>query len=287
MRNPMRSQANDARSTTLHWLGALGLGLALSIQVRAQEEGETVGPPLPELPPQAEDAPGGDARHELIELFHTVERRLEAVDENLAQAGTGVIPLEAPEDSGIDDLLRSAVANSEALTRDIDRMLEIAQELGSMQQQQSQQGQQGQPQQGQQGQSPLDDRPQGGQQDREQTPEGPQDGEGQPNQPDGQEPGEGEDQGEGDDPQQDENGDPNGDDPDGDQDNPDSGSNRPGDDPDSRAGARVAPGTDAERWGELPVRVREVFRNQGREDLPVQYRDWIDAYYRRLNADDR
>jgi hypothetical protein len=29
--------------------------------------------------------------------------------------------------------------------------------------------------------------------------------------------------------------------------------------------------------------MRETFRNQGRNDLPVQYRDWIDSYYRRLN----
>ena len=26
-----------------------------------------------------------------------------------------------------------------------------------------------------------------------------------------------------------------------------------------------------------------MFRNKGSDDLPVQYRDWIDAYYRRLN----
>jgi hypothetical protein len=38
-----------------------------------------------------------------------------------------------------------------------------------------------------------------------------------------------------------------------------------------------------ERWGDLPIQVREVFRNEGGADLPPQYRDWIDAYYRRLN----
>ena len=37
------------------------------------------------------------------------------------------------------------------------------------------------------------------------------------------------------------------------------------------------------RAGELPARVQETFRNQGRDDLPLQYRDWIDSYYRRLN----
>ena len=42
-------------------------------------------------------------------------------------------------------------------------------------------------------------------------------------------------------------------------------------------------GQGAGRWGELPARVRATFRNQGKDDLPVRYREWIDAYYRRLN----
>ena len=28
---------------------------------------------------------------------------------------------------------------------------------------------------------------------------------------------------------------------------------------------------------------RQVFQNQIRDDLPIQYRDWIDSYHRRLN----
>lgn len=39
----------------------------------------------------------------------------------------------------------------------------------------------------------------------------------------------------------------------------------------------------ADRWGDLPLQAREVFRNQGKSDLPPEYVDWIDAYYRRLN----
>jgi len=38
-----------------------------------------------------------------------------------------------------------------------------------------------------------------------------------------------------------------------------------------------------ERWGDLPQQVRDLFRTEGGGDLPAQYRDWIDAYYRRLN----
>ena len=40
----------------------------------------------------------------------------------------------------------------------------------------------------------------------------------------------------------------------------------------------------ADAWGALPPKVQEIFRNEGTEDVPVQYRDWIDAYYRRLSA---
>lgn len=39
-----------------------------------------------------------------------------------------------------------------------------------------------------------------------------------------------------------------------------------------------------DRWGDLPVHVRELFRAQGGGDLPPRYRDWIDAYYKRLNG---
>jgi hypothetical protein len=44
-------------------------------------------------------------------------------------------------------------------------------------------------------------------------------------------------------------------------------------------------GNAADRWGDLPVNVRDVFRAQGGSDLPVRYREWIDAYFKRLNAD--
>jgi hypothetical protein len=32
------------------------------------------------------------------------------------------------------------------------------------------------------------------------------------------------------------------------------------------------------------MHAREVFRNDGGGDVPPYYRDWIDQYYRRLNA---
>lgn len=58
--------------------------------------------------------------------------------------------------------------------------------------------------------------------------------------------------------------------------------------PNSTSGARelqrVQGGEPFDRWGDLPVQAREVFRNHGGSDFPPHYRDWIDQYYRRLNA---
>ncbi|MDP6538187.1 MAG: hypothetical protein QF903_06215 [Planctomycetota bacterium] len=39
----------------------------------------------------------------------------------------------------------------------------------------------------------------------------------------------------------------------------------------------------ADRWGDLPVHVRDLFRYEGGHGMPPEYRDWIDSYYRRLN----
>jgi hypothetical protein len=66
--------------------------------------------------------------------------------------------------------------------------------------------------------------------------------------------------------------------------NPPPGENRPSLPRADEGGAPVAHGDDAERWGLLPERVRQVFQNQITDDLPLQYRDWIDAYYRRMNV---
>ena len=42
-----------------------------------------------------------------------------------------------------------------------------------------------------------------------------------------------------------------------------------------------------DRWGSLPRHAQDVFRSEGGLELPAEYRDWIDAYYRRLNRDER
>ena len=42
----------------------------------------------------------------------------------------------------------------------------------------------------------------------------------------------------------------------------------------------------AGRWGSLPSHAQATFSSRGSDDLPARYRDWIDAYHRRLNRDE-
>jgi hypothetical protein len=59
--------------------------------------------------------------------------------------------------------------------------------------------------------------------------------------------------------------------------------NAPADNPPGSATEAARSGADpADRWGDLPLHVRDVFRAQGGGDMPALYRDWIDAYYRRM-----
>jgi hypothetical protein len=60
--------------------------------------------------------------------------------------------------------------------------------------------------------------------------------------------------------------------------------NKAGDEPPSDElgpGSSKAPLDDG--WGNLPQHVRDTFRSEGRGDMPTRYRDWIDAYYEKLN----
>jgi hypothetical protein len=121
-------------------------------------------------------------------------------------------------------------------------------------------GMAGQPSQS--GESPLDQERQRGPQQQEKTPEAPEPGD----QPEGQKPQDA------DQPQ------------DSAQPNPPQGENRPSRPRLDESGNPVAPGNDGDKWGHLPERVRQVFNNQITDDLPLQYRDWIDSYYRRMNS---
>jgi hypothetical protein len=62
------------------------------------------------------------------------------------------------------------------------------------------------------------------------------------------------------------------------------GRNQEGTASEASDGAKTANHADpTDNWGFLPPQVRDVFRTQGGGDLPAQYREWIDAYYKRLN----
>ncbi|MFT7665568.1 MAG: hypothetical protein ACI87A_003808 [Planctomycetota bacterium] len=45
--------------------------------------------------------------------------------------------------------------------------------------------------------------------------------------------------------------------------------------------------SESANWGDLPRHAQRVFRAEGDGEIPAQYRDWIDAYYRKLNSDRR
>lgn len=239
-------------------LGILVVSSALGALAAGQETA-----PKPELP--LELFPADDPRNEIIRLFHQVEQELQAIDVELLDASAGRTALSEVGDGGIEKLLRSSRAKSDEVVSGIDKILELAAQLQGggtcMSQGMS-------PSSAKQGESPLDQARDQGPTQREKTPEGP-----------GEKPGQkdpGQEQPDGSQPQANAK-------PDGPLPNPPDGENRPGDPRVDEAGQPVTPGTDADRWGFLPERVRETFRNQGADDLPVQYRDWIDSYYRRLN----
>ncbi|MCZ6597666.1 MAG: hypothetical protein O7B99_08515 [Planctomycetota bacterium] len=209
----------------------------------AQEEGER--PALPEGLLQQQSI-----QDEMTQLFLRVERNLKRIDLKLNDAGAGEASLAEVEDSGLDQLLRDTQADGRQVVSDIDRILQLVVQSGSS----SASGAMGQ---GQPEESPLDRQRDQGPRDREKTPD-------RPDQPNQDEPRQGEE-------------------PDSPFGSDDPGVNREGSPHDPESGDPVPVDQDADPWGMLPTRTRDVFRNEGNDDLPVQYRDWIDAYYRRLN----
>ena len=259
---------------------ALGTASAASLSAGSQEEG---GPQEEQERPTVEDLlegtgmDNGGEQAELLQLFKDVELNLQRIDDFLFEAAAAEEDLSVRE-SGLAELLDETDRASAETVAAIDRILEISKNLAEQSPQQQQQQQQDQQQQQQQGQgqqqsqqppenSPLDrPRPQPQQQDGQNQPEGPQpelEGE----QPEPQE-------GNGEQPQ------------DSEQASDDPGQNQEGQTtPDGTE--RAANAARFAEWGELPPRVQEIFSNQRGESLPVEYRGWIDNYYRRLARGDR
>jgi len=234
------------RSLRIRCAAPLAMAFVLGLVPAAQEANQA--PDLGGRTPEQE---------EMVRLFHEVERALQAIDLELADAGAGRIPPPEGDESGIDRLLRSHGEKSNQAATGIEEILRLAQQMN-----QKSVGQCMKP--GQSGQSPLDQQKQSPPQQQENTPDKPQDGQDKPK-PEGQKP------------------EPMGQKPEDGKQNPPAQENR--NQPDrAHETADAAPRTeDAERWGSLPERVPHVFQNQITDDLPLQYRDWIDGYYRRLN----
>jgi hypothetical protein len=71
-----------------------------------------------------------DPQQEMIRLFHEVERTLQDIDVELFDAGAGRIPLPEGRESGIERLLQSSGSKSDQAVAGIERILELAQQLG-------------------------------------------------------------------------------------------------------------------------------------------------------------
>jgi hypothetical protein len=234
--------------------------LCLLLCAARAQQGGGVHPPSPVevLRQQAQQT-----EDEMVVLFGKVEQRLQEIDQMLFDASAGR-PVQGAVESGLDELLARTRVRSEEVLEGIDRILELAQQRSQQQQQMSGGGGEGGPSSGKsQSSSPLDQ--QSGQQgQREQTPEGPSQKPSGSGQDDKNKPGEGpEPKGSGESQADAEN----------------KTGKSPPKDPTERGYNEAADG----RWGDLPVHVRELFRAQGGADMPPHYRDWIDAYYRRLN----
>jgi hypothetical protein len=246
---------------------------------KSQTPPESQTPPTPTPPPPAPTPPTptisqrDNVQSEMRELFAKVERRLIEIDRLLSDAGAGDAPLPSgSKKAGIDELLRTSQTRQREVLESIDRILELARENAGRSSS-SGNGNSGDPQSG--GQSPLDKR--GDQEnEREATPSAPQ-----PNaKPESQD--QGGSKPKPDKPQKQPNG---GDDPRDPRASPSKNAqNKPGAAPPGQpteGPSKADAGKD--RWGDLPVKVRDVFRTEGGSDMPVQYREWIDSYYRRLN----
>lgn len=245
---------------------SLAAGLTLASVALAQEppkDGEK--PELeqdePELPDFViPDLNGeGDPEQEMIRLFHEVERTLQSIDLELYDASAGRIPIPEGRESGMERLLRSHGSKSDQAVSGMERILELAQQMGGSC---SRPGGGGEPKPTG-GESPLDKERQRGPTQDEKTPEAPKPKE-------GEQPGQAQPK-------------PEGEQPDDRGQNPPPGENRPAQPRTDAAGNPVPSGDDADRWGVLPERVQRVFQNQITDDLPLEYRDWIDSYYRRLS----
>lgn len=248
-----------------------------------------------------------DPHAEMKKLFGKIEKDLRQIDQLLANASAGSVGAAregaggtagGTEDAksrgasavdGIDRLLATSEERGKSVLESIDRILELAQHDPSSSSSScesaggickgSGNSKSNSKDKGSSGKDPGQDESSGGKSlldrqggtttQREATPEGP--GE---KGPDGQKPGPKDGA---------RDGQKNGPKPAGNQSSKSPAENAAADpNGDAKSGEARNPGASGDKWGDLPVHVRDVFRTQGGGDMPAQYRDWIDAYYRRM-----
>ncbi len=117
-------------TTRLGLAGAFVLSVGLASFALDDEQDEGKPDDRPTTSPERLVDPRNALQEEMLELFHEVERNLMRIDDKLAGAGAGEVPLEEVPDSGLDDLLKSAGEKGQQVVSDIDRILEIAEQLG-------------------------------------------------------------------------------------------------------------------------------------------------------------
>ncbi len=244
---------------------------------------ESLFPPLDEpFAPHGQGA--GDPQQRIRELFGEVETHLRDVDRLLSDASAGdTSRLSEANEAGIGKLLQDSLDRGREAQAKIAEIMQLAQQAGSKQAGggKSEESGEGDPSQSGKGSgkgSPLDRGQQG--QSQEQTPE--MGGEKPQGQEEGDKPG-GEKPGEkpGDQPDGEE---PGGTQPKSPGEGDGAGENRQGPEQGADAADRARQAAQArDGWGDLPSHVKDTFRSQGRSELPVRYRDWIDEYYRKLN----
>jgi hypothetical protein len=260
--------------------------------------------PLPSLGPQDKNDPHAEMR----KLFGKIERDLRQIDQLLANAsaGSGAGASEgagasgtagAAEEAksrgasavdGIDRLLATSEERGKSVLDSIDRILELASHDPSSSSSScesaggickgSGNSKSSSKEKGSAGKEPGQDESSGGKSlldrqggtttQRESTPEGPgEKGSQKPESKDASRDSQGK----------------NGPKPAGNQSSKAPAENAAGDpNGDAKTGEARGAGAAGDKWGDLPVHVRDVFRTQGGGDMPAQYRDWIDAYYRRM-----
>lgn len=219
--------------------------------------------------------PQDPLQQEMIQLFGEVERSLVAIDDLLFEAASGENDLDLME-SGLSELFLETRDRSGEVAEGIDRILELAQEMESQQQQQQQSSSGGSSSSQGQGESPLDNRGQESsrrKEDSQTEPGAPESGQGE----------QGENRQNNGPEERDPSGNPR---PQDGEPTEEPGTNGEGDQPGSDPLGAGSDPSGVGQWGELPPRVQEIFSNQVSDELPLEYRDFIESYWLRLQREE-